>query len=53
MFKTFMGPVEEQAAVVYLRPETAQGIYVNYLNVLQSFAAADTVRDRPDRQGVP
>jgi glycyl-tRNA synthetase len=36
MFKTFMGPVEESAAVVYLRPETAQGIYVNYLNVLQA-----------------
>ena len=36
MFKTFMGPVEDDAAVVYLRPETAQGIYVNYLNVLQS-----------------
>ena len=36
MFKTFMGPVEDAAAVVYLRPETAQGIYVNYLNVLQS-----------------
>jgi len=36
MFKTFMGPVEEDAAVVYLRPETAQGIYVNYLNVMQS-----------------
>src|SRR5437660_528575 len=36
MFKTFMGPVEEAAAVVYLRPETAQGIYVNFLNVLQS-----------------
>ena len=36
MFKTFMGPVEETAAVVYLRPETAQGIYVNYLNVLNS-----------------
>jgi glycyl-tRNA synthetase len=35
MFKTFMGPVEEDASVVYLRPETAQGIYVNYLNVLQ------------------
>jgi glycyl-tRNA synthetase len=35
MFKTFMGPVEEDAAVVYLRPETAQGIYVNFLNVLQ------------------
>ena len=36
MFKTYMGPVEEQAAVVYLRPETAQGIYVNFLNVQQS-----------------
>jgi glycyl-tRNA synthetase len=34
MFKTFMGPVEEDAAVVYLRPETAQGIYVNFQNVL-------------------
>jgi glycyl-tRNA synthetase len=36
MFKTFMGPVEEAAAVVYLRPETAQGIYVNFLNVVSS-----------------
>ncbi|UCG85125.1 MAG: glycine--tRNA ligase [Gemmatimonadota bacterium] len=36
MFKTFMGPVEDAAAVVYLRPETAQGIYVNYVNVMQS-----------------
>ncbi len=36
MFKTHMGPVEESAAVVYLRPETAQGIYVNFLNVQQS-----------------
>ena len=36
MFKTFMGPVEESASVVYLRPETAQGIYVNYQNVLQA-----------------
>jgi len=36
MFKTFMGPVEEEAAVVYLRPETAQGIYVNFQNVLVS-----------------
>ncbi|MEJ7809667.1 MAG: glycine--tRNA ligase [Gemmatimonadaceae bacterium] len=33
MFRTFMGPVEESASVVYLRPETAQGIYVNFLNV--------------------
>ncbi len=36
MFKTFMGPVEENAAVVYLRPETAQGIFVNFNNVLTS-----------------
>ncbi len=36
MFKTFMGPMEETASVVYLRPETAQGIYVNFLNVLNS-----------------
>jgi glycyl-tRNA synthetase len=33
MFKTHMGPIEEQASIVYLRPETAQGIYVNFLNV--------------------
>ncbi len=33
MFKTFMGPVEDKANVVFLRPETAQGIYVNFLNV--------------------
>lgn len=36
MFKTFMGPVEDSANIVYLRPETAQGIYVNFLNVQQS-----------------
>lgn len=33
MFKTFMGPVEEDSSVVYLRPETAQGIFVNFKNV--------------------
>jgi glycyl-tRNA synthetase len=36
MFKTFMGPVEEDASVVYLRPETAQAMFVNFENVLQS-----------------
>ncbi|NOX38052.1 MAG: glycine--tRNA ligase [Calditrichaeota bacterium] len=36
MFKTFMGPVEDEAHVVYLRPETAQGIYVNFHNVRES-----------------
>ena len=34
MFRTFMGPVEESASTVYLRPETAQGIFVNFNNVL-------------------
>lgn len=33
MFKTQMGPVEDSSSVVYLRPETAQGIFVNFLNV--------------------
>ena len=36
MFKTFVGPVEEEAAVAYLRPETAQGIFVNFKNVLNT-----------------
>lgn len=36
MFKTYMGPLEEDAAVVYLRPETAQGSYVNFKLVQQS-----------------
>ena len=34
MFKTFMGAVEDTASQVYLRPETAQGIFVNFANVL-------------------
>ncbi|MBA7676563.1 Glycine--tRNA ligase [subsurface metagenome] len=36
MFKTFMGPVEEEAGIVYLRPETAQGMFVNFQNVLNT-----------------
>ncbi len=36
MFKTFIGPVEEEASVVYLRPETAQGMFVNFQNVLNT-----------------
>jgi glycyl-tRNA synthetase len=36
MFKTFMGPVEDEASVIYLRPETAQGIFVNFDNVLST-----------------
>jgi len=36
MFKTHMGPVEEDGNEVYLRPETAQGIYVNFRNVRET-----------------
>jgi glycyl-tRNA synthetase len=42
MFKTFVGPVEDTGSVVYLRPETAQGIFVNFLNV-----------QGPSRQKIP
>ncbi|MFW5743750.1 MAG: glycine--tRNA ligase [Spirochaetota bacterium] len=36
MFKTSMGAVEDSSQIVFLRPETAQGIYVNFKNVVQS-----------------
>jgi glycyl-tRNA synthetase len=36
MFKTFVGPVEDTAHVAYLRPETAQGMFVNFRNVLET-----------------
>jgi glycyl-tRNA synthetase len=36
MFKTYMGPVEDAAHIIFLRPETAQGIYVNFHNVRES-----------------
>ncbi len=41
MLKTFLGPVEDDEAVHYLRPETAQGIFVNFLNVM------NTARKKP------
>ena len=41
MFKTNVGPVEDSASVAYLRPETAQGIFTNFKNVLE------TSRKRP------
>ena len=34
MLRTFLGPVEEDSSVAYLRPKTAQGIFVNFENVL-------------------
>ena len=36
MFKTFMGPLENENATVYLRPETAQAMFVNFINVFNS-----------------
>src|SRR5690349_12563493 len=36
LLKTFLGPVEDESGMVYLRPETAQGIFVNFKNVYQS-----------------
>lgn len=36
MFKTFMGPVDNDDNIAYLRPETAQGIFLNFKNVLES-----------------
>ena len=36
MFKTFMGPVEKEAFIIYLRPETAQGIFTNFQNILNT-----------------
>ncbi len=36
MFKTHVGPVEDAGSVAYLRPETAQGIFVNFANVAQT-----------------
>ena len=39
MFKTYMGPVADEKNVAYLRPETAQGIFVNFKNILESSRA--------------
>jgi glycyl-tRNA synthetase len=36
MLKTFLGPVEDSASVVYLRPETAQGIFTNFANIIDT-----------------
>ena len=36
LLKTYLGPVEEESGLHYLRPETAQGIFVNFVNVLNA-----------------
>ena len=52
MFATEMGSVAEDANTIYLRPETAQGIFVNFLNV-QNRADENSFRYRADRQSIP
>lgn len=37
MFKTFVGPVENSSSVTYLRPETAQAIFINFKNIIDTF----------------
>ena len=53
MFKTQAGPVQDEGAVAYLRPETAQGMFINFANVHQHLAQEAAVRHRPDRQELP
>src|SRR5882724_6037717 len=36
LLRTYLGPVEDESGLAYLRPETAQGIFINYRNVLQT-----------------
>jgi glycyl-tRNA synthetase len=36
LLKTFLGPVDDESGLHYLRPETAQGIFINFLNVMNS-----------------
>ena len=53
MLKTYLGPVESEEGLHYLRPETAQGIFVNFLNVQTTSRQEAAVRHRPDGQELP
>ena len=53
MFKTHMGPVEDDSGVAYLRPETAQGMFVDFPQRPDVDAQEAAVRHRADRQVVP
>ena len=46
LLKTYLGPVEDESGLHYLRPETAQGIFINYTNVAQLRAQEAAVRHR-------
>ncbi len=47
MLKTYLGPVEDESGLHYLRPETAQGIFLNFANVLTTSPQEAAVRHRP------
>ena len=49
MFKTHAGPVEDESTVAYLRPETAQGMFVNFKNVIQTTRARSRRSASPSR----
>ena len=53
MFKTELGAVSGDNGIIYLRPETAQGIFVNYLNVQKSGRMKLPFWHCSNRQGVP
>ena len=53
MFATQFGAAADANNTVYLRPETAQGIFVNYLNVQKDGTHEAALRHCPDRQGLP
>ena len=51
MFKTYIGATATEDNIAYLRPETAQGIFVNFKNVVDTTRVEDALRHRADRQG--
>ena len=53
MFKTFQGVTEDAKNTVYLRPETAQGIFVNFKNVQRTSRKKTSIRYRTDRKVFP
>ncbi len=53
LLKTYLGVVEDESGLHYLRPETAQGIFLNFANVVTSSRQEAAVRHRPDRQVLP
>ncbi len=53
MLKTYLGVIEDESGLHYLRPETAQGIFLNFANVVTLEPPEATLRHRPDGQELP